>query len=346
VNYISDVSEGYHPFAPDASQPKRQTSVLITGGAGFLGSWLCHRYIEKGYRVYCLDNLSTGRMANVADLIPHARFHFIKHDVVRPVSLPGPVSLIYNMACPASPPRYQADPIQTMRTSVSGAINLLELALTHGARILQASTSEVYGDPAISPQQESYHGNVNTIGPRSCYDEGKRAAETLFHDYHLCRGVDIRIARIFNTYGPGMDPDDGRVVSNFITQALRGAPITIYGTGAQTRSFCYRDDLVEGLIALMHCPRGLSAPVNIGNPEEFTIAALAEKVLALTGARSRISYMPLPQDDPCQRCPDISTARAQLNWQPRVSLAEGLKETLAYFRTTAPLDGRKSQVAI
>jgi len=346
VNYVTDVSEGFHPFSPDASQPRRQKTVLITGGAGFLGALLCHRYVDMGYRVYCLDNLSTGRLVNIAHLLPEPRFHFIEHDVIRPVTLPGPVSLIYNMACPASPPQYQADPIQTMRTNVSGAINLLELARLHDARILQASTSEVYGDPAMNPQQECYHGNVNTVGPRSCYDEGKRAAETLFHDYHLCHGVDIRIARIFNTYGPGMDPLDGRVVSNFITQALRGAPITIYGTGAQTRSFCYRDDLVEGLIALMHSSADLSAPVNIGNPEEFTIAALAEMVLTLTGNRSALSYLPLPQDDPCQRCPDISTARSLLNWQPQVPLAAGLKATLAYFATSGVDGSPASRVAV
>lgn len=331
MNYVNDAKQNYFAFEGEAGRSLRAKSVLIAGGAGFLGSWLCYRYIAMGYRVYCLDDLSTGRLSNLTDLMRLPQFVFLKHDVVSPVSLPGPVSLIYNMACPASPPRYQIDPIHTLRTSVSGAHNLLELASLHGARILQASTSEVYGDPSMSPQRESYFGNVNTVGPRSCYDEGKRAAETLFHDYHVCRGVDIRIARIFNTYGPGMDPLDGRVVSNFITQALKGAPITIYGDGQQTRSFCYRDDLVDGLMALMHSEGDMSAPVNLGNPDEFTMVELAQKVLAMTGSSSELSYHPLPQDDPCQRRPDISEARRLLGWQPRVKLAQGLQSTISYF---------------
>lgn len=339
MNYVNDVKLNHFPQRDEPQSLWSARAVLIAGGAGFLGSWLCHRYIEMGYRVYCLDDLSTGRLSNLGELLRLPQFVFIKHDVVHPISLPGPVSLIYNMACPASPPRYQIDPIHTLRTNVSGALNLLELASLHGARILQASTSEVYGDPAISPQRESYHGNVNTVGPRSCYDEGKRAAETLFHDYHICRGVDVRIARIFNTYGPGMDPLDGRVVSNFIIQALKGAPITIYGDGSQTRSFCYRDDLVEGLMRLMHSDRDLSEPVNIGNPGEFTIAELAQKVLAMTGSTSLLSYHPLPQDDPRQRRPDITAARQELGWEPTVNLDRGLEATIAYFATEIGASG-------
>ncbi|NIZ12733.1 SDR family oxidoreductase [Phaeobacter sp. HF9A] len=338
------MSEGRHLGQKDTPVYHRRNTVLVAGGAGFLGARICERYIEKGYCVYCLDNLSTGRLSNISHLLDLPQFRFFRHDVVLPITLPGPVSLIYNMACPASPPRYQIDPIHTMLTCVTGAINLLDLAGQHKARILQASTSEVYGDPSVSPQCESYLGNVNTVGPRSCYDEGKRAAETLFHDYHLARGVDIRIARIFNTYGPGMDPLDGRVVSNFVTQALKGVPITIYGRGAQTRSFCYRDDLVEGLLALMHCKKDLAAPVNIGNPGEFTIAELATQVLALTGSRSPLCYRPLPQDDPQQRRPDISVAMRELGWRPKVKLADGLRQTISYFaselRRNAPQDAK------
>ncbi len=333
MNYLTDVFSDKDP-AEDYKTKRisgKQQSILITGGAGFLGSRLCSRYIEQGYRVICLDNLSTGRMINIAPLLNHPRFSFVKHDVTRPVQLPRRVSMIFNMACPASPPKYQADPIHTMKTNVQGALNLLDLAMEHGARILQASTSEVYGDPEMSPQQESYHGNVNTVGPRSCYDEGKRAAETVFHDYRDYHGVDIRIARIFNAYGPGMDPTDGRVVSNFITQALQNKPITVYGDGTQTRSFCFLDDMVDGLMSLMHCEDDRGDPINIGNPDEFTVAELAGLVLSQTGSRSDLSFRALPQDDPRRRRPDISTAKRTLGWSPKVSLRQGLMETIPYF---------------
>lgn len=333
MNYLTDVVSKTDP-AEDYELEQirdRQHPVLITGGAGFLGSRLCQRYIDMGCRVICLDNLSTGRLSNISRLLHHPRFSFLKHDVIDPINLHQPVSMIYNMACPASPPKYQKDPIHTMRTNVQGALNLLELATSYGARILQASTSEVYGDPDISPQCENYHGNVNTFGPRSCYDEGKRAAETIFHDYRDARGADIRIARIFNAYGPGMDPKDGRVVSNFITQALQNKPITVYGDGSQTRSFCFLDDMVDGLMALMHCDTDQGDPVNIGNPDEFTVAELAGLVLAHTGSRSDLSFCDLPQDDPRRRRPDISVARQKLGWSPKVSLRQGLEDTIPYF---------------
>jgi UDP-glucuronate decarboxylase len=304
-------------------------TVLVAGGAGFLGSNLCERLLDDGQVVVCLDDLSTGAARNVAGLIGRPGFSLVRQDVTAPIT--GHVDRIYNLACPASPPRYQADPIRTFRTSVLGALNLLDFAESTGARILQASTSEVYGDPEVHPQPESYWGRVNPFGPRACYDEGKRAAETLFHDYHERRSVDTRIARIFNTYGPRMDPADGRVVSNFVVQALRGQDITIYGDGSQTRSFCYADDLIDGLIRLMNVPQPLHAPVNLGNTGEFTVLELAELVIELSGSHSRIVHRPLPVDDPRQRRPDISRARAELDWEPRVALATGLAHTIAYF---------------
>lgn len=312
------------------ARPNPKT-VLIAGGAGFLGSSLCEHYLENGDRVICLDNLSTGRFTNIHHLLPHKNFKLVTHDVTQPYSPPGPIDLIYNMACPASPPKYQIDPIHTFKTNVFGACHLLDLARKKGARILQASTSEVYGDPLVSPQREDYHGNVNIQGPRSCYDEGKRAAETLFHDYHAQFGVEVKIARIFNTYGPRMDPGDGRVVSNFIVQALRGDEITVNGDGSQTRSFCYLDDLVDGLVKLMHSPADLVQPVNIGNPGEFTVLELAKIVLDMTGSSSTLSFRDLPQDDPRQRRPDISTAKTLLGWSPQCDLAGGLSRTIPYF---------------
>ena len=322
----SNTSAGIRRYLPSNSQ---SGSVLVTGGAGFLGSHLCERLLNAGQHVICVDNFSTGREANIRHLRDFSTFTVIRHDVVDPIRLE--VDEIYNLACPASPPHYQADPIHTTKTSVLGAINLLELAARNGARIFQASTSEVYGDPQVHPQPESYWGNVNSFGPRSCYDEGKRAAETLFYDFHHRHGVDIRIARIFNTYGPRMRPDDGRVVSNFIVQALRGEDITIFGAGFQTRSFCYVDDLIDGFVRLMNAPSSLSTPVNLGNPGEFTIRQLAEIVIEQTGSASKLVHLPLPVDDPTQRRPDISLATGELDWQPRVPLVEGLRRTIAYF---------------
>ena len=301
---------------------------LITGGAGFIGSHICERLLDRGEEVLCLDNFFTGSKRNIEHLLGNPRFELIRHDVIEPIVIE--VDRIYNMACPASPVHYQYNPIKTVKTNVMGAMNMLGLARRVKARILQASTSEVYGDPHVHPQVEAYWGNVNTIGIRSCYDEGKRVAETLFFDYHRQNKVDIRVARIFNTYGPRMDPDDGRVVSNFIVQALRGEPITIYGEGQQTRSFCYVDDLVNGLIALMDCD-DFTGPVNLGNPGEFTIAELAREVLAMTGSKSKIDYRPLPADDPVRRQPDISLAKSKLNWQPAIPLKDGLKKAIAYF---------------
>jgi UDP-glucuronate decarboxylase len=285
--------------------------------------------LRDGAHVICLDNLSTGSKSNVSRLLSNSRFHFVEHDVIERVDLP--VEQIYNLACPASPPRYQEDSIHTFKTSVLGALNLLGLAKRFGARILQASTSEVYGDPSVHPQTEDYWGNVNPIGPRSCYDEGKRSAETLFFDYHRSHGLDIKVARIFNTYGPRMDPDDGRVVSNLVTQALRGEPLTIYGDGRQTRSFCYVTDLIEGLVRLMASPAGITGPINLGNPDEFTIEELAAKVLSKTGSTSAVQHRPLPVDDPRQRRPDISQAEALLGWRPTVKLHEGLDQTIDFF---------------
>ncbi len=303
--------------------------VLVTGGAGFVGSHLCERLIAEGHHVLCIDDLSTGSRANVAHLLDHERFTLFVHDVTEPYF--APADRIYNLACPASPIHYQVDPIKTVSTNVQGAIHGLRLAQRTGARFLQASTSEVYGDPDVHPQVESYHGNVNPIGPRACYDEGKRCAETLCFDFHRQAQVDIRVARIFNTYGPRMAANDGRVVSNFIVQALRGEPLTIYGEGQQTRSFCYVDDLVDGLVRLMEHPTEVG-PINLGNPGEFTIRELAEQVLALTGAGNALVHRPLPADDPKQRQPDITRARTTLGFEPKVPLAEGLKRTVAYFR--------------
>lgn len=303
--------------------------VLITGGAGFIGSHLSERLLDKGYEVLCVDNFFTGARANIEHLLGHTSFELMRHDVTFPLFVE--VDQIYNMACPASPVHYQLDPVQTTKTSVHGAINMLGLAKRVKARILQASTSEVYGDPAVHPQEESYWGNVNPIGPRSCYDEGKRCAETLFFDYHRQHGLDIKVARIFNTYGPRMHPNDGRVVSNFIVQALRGEDITLYGDGQQTRSFCYVDDLVEGLIRLMESPDGVTGPINLGNPGEFTIKELAENVIDLTGSSSKMIHQPLPQDDPKQRQPNIDRARSQLDWEPTIALREGLAKTISYF---------------
>ena len=304
-------------------------SILVTGGAGFLGGHLCDRLIEAGHDVICLDNFFTGTKRNIEHLIGHPRFEFLRHDVTFPLYVE--VDEIYNLACPASPIHYQHDPVQTTKTSVHGAINMLGLAKRLRCRIFQASTSEVYGDPAMHPQREDYWGNVNPIGPRSCYDEGKRCAETLFFDYHRQHGLEVKVARIFNTYGPRMHPNDGRVVSNFIMQALQGKPITIYGDGSQTRSFCYVDDLIEGFIRLMGSPKQLTGPMNLGNPGEFTIRELAERIIEMTGSKSQLVFQTLPQDDPKQRRPDIAFAKAQLNWTPTVPLAEGLKKTIAYF---------------
>jgi len=303
--------------------------VLITGGAGFIGSHLCDRLTEKGYEVLCVDNFFTGTRANIAHLLDHKNFELMRHDVTFPLFVE--VDQIYNMACPASPIHYQFDPVQTTKTSVHGAINMLGLAKRVKARILQASTSEVYGDPAVHPQEESYWGNVNPIGPRSCYDEGKRCAETLFFDYHRQHALDIKVARIFNTYGPRMHPNDGRVVSNFIVQALKGEDITLYGDGQQTRSFCYVDDLVEGLIRLMESPDGVTGPINLGNPGEFTIRELAEHIIDLTGSSSKMINKPLPQDDPKQRQPNITRAKDTLDWQPTIALRDGLSKTIPYF---------------
>lgn len=305
--------------------------ILITGGAGFLGSHLCDRLIKQGHQVICLDSLFTGSLKNVDGLMSHPSFKFIQHDVVDPIAVDA-LDEIYNLACPASPVHYQHNPIHTMKTSVLGALNVLELARQTGAKVFQASTSEVYGDPSVHPQPEEYWGNVNTIGIRSCYDEGKRAAETLFFDYQRTHHLHIKVVRIFNTYGPRMAADDGRVVSNFIVQALRGEDLTVYGDGSQTRSFCYADDLVEGFIRLMNADDSVVGPLNLGNPGEFTMIELAEKVLRLTGSQSKLIHMPLPQDDPKQRRPDISKARQLLDWQPTVELEQGLERTISYFR--------------
>jgi len=304
--------------------------ILVTGGAGFIGSHLCRRLLDEGAEVVCVDNYFTGSRANIADLLGEPRFEAIRHDVTFPLYLE--VDEIYNLACPASPVHYQWDPVQTTKTSVHGAINVLGLAKRCRAKILQASTSEVYGDPEVHPQPESYWGRVNPIGPRSCYDEGKRCAETLFFDYHRQHGLRVKVARIFNTYGPNMRPDDGRVVSNFIVQALEGRPVTIFGDGSQTRSFCYVSDLVDGLIRLMDSPDEVTGPINLGRPVEFTIRELAERVVALAGSRSELVFEPLPQDDPMQRKPDIELARRVLGWEPKVDLPRGLEQTTDYFR--------------
>jgi len=304
--------------------------VLVTGGAGFLGSHLCERLLSDGHDVICLDNFFTGTKENIAHLIGDPFFEPMRHDVTFPLYVE--VDEIYNLACPASPVHYQYDPVQTTKTSVHGAINMLGLAKRTKAKILQASTSEVYGDPEIHPQTEDYRGSVNPIGPRACYDEGKRCAETLFFDYRRQHELNIRVARIFNTYGPRMHPNDGRVVSNFIVQALSGKPITLYGDGSQTRSFCFVDDLIDGLVRLMDAPDEFTGPVNLGNPHEITISTLAETIMSLVGSKADIEYQPLPADDPLQRCPDIALARRELGWEPGVALADGLAQTIAYFK--------------
>ena len=318
-------------------RPKR---VLVTGGAGFIGSHLCERLLEGGARVLCLDNLLTGSMENIAHLLPHPHFKLLRHDVSARLMLD--VDEIYNLACPASPIHYQKDPVKTLTTCVFGALNVLELAYANGARVLQASTSEVYGDPAQHPQPESYWGNVNPTGPRACYDEGKRAAETLFFDYHRRYGLAIKVARIFNTYGPRMLADDGRIVSNFLVQALRGDPITIYGDGAQTRSFCFVADMTEGLMRLMQSGAEVRGPINLGNPEEYSVLEVARFVLRLTNSRSRIEMLPLPQDDPRRRKPEIAYAEDALGWSPSTKFEDGLKSTINYFRRRMALNGSPS----
>lgn len=303
--------------------------IVVTGGAGFLGSHLCERLLGEGHEVLCVDNFFTGRESNVAHLAGDPRFELIRHDVSVPLFVQA--DEVYNLACPASPVHYQADPVATVKTNVLGTLNLLELARHAKAKLLQASTSEVYGDPEVHPQSEDYWGHVNPIGPRACYDEGKRCAETLCFDVHRSRGLPVKVARIFNTYGPRMRPDDGRVVSNFVVQALRNEPITVYGDGSQTRSFCYVGDLVEGLVRLMATPDDVTGPVNLGNPVEFTVRELADLVIAMTGSRSRVVHRPLPTDDPVRRRPDIGRAQALLGWQPQVALQDGLKATIAWF---------------
>jgi UDP-glucuronate decarboxylase len=305
--------------------------ILVTGGAGFLGSHICERLVEQSHDVICLDNFFTSQKTNVAHLLERSNFELIRHDVTEPIVLE--VDEIYNFACPAAPGHYQYNPIKTLKTSVLGAINTLGIAKRCRAKILQASTSEVYGDPEVHPQTEDYRGAVNPVGPRACYDEGKRAAETLFMDYHRMHNLNVRLVRIFNTYGPRMHPFDGRVVSNFIRQALRGEDITIFGDGSQTRSFCYRDDLVEGIIRMMNGPDEFSGPVNLGNPGEFTILELAQLVIALTGSKAKIVHRPLPQDDPTRRQPNIGLAKKMLGWEPKVQLREGLEKTIAWFRS-------------
>ncbi len=303
--------------------------ILVTGGAGFLGSFLCEQLLARGHEVLCVDNFFTGRRRNIAHLLDHPGFELMRHDITFPLYVE--VDEIYNLACPASPIHYQFDPVQTTKTSVHGAINMLGLAKRVKAKILQASTSEVYGDPTVHPQHEDYWGNVNPIGPRACYDEGKRCAETLFFDYWRQHKLKIKVARIFNTYGPRMHPNDGRVVSNFIVQALLNRPLTVYGDGSQTRSFCYVDDLIDGLIRLMDTPDHITGPINLGNPSEYTILELAKKIIDKTGSRSKIEFRPLPENDPAQRQPDITRARELLGWQPRIGLDEGLVRTIAYF---------------
>jgi UDP-glucuronate decarboxylase len=340
---VSDARSG-NKVAKEYGRHRKTT--LVTGGAGFLGSHLCEALLRRGHRVICVDNLLSGRLGNVDRLIPNSKFSFLLHDVIDPIDVE--VGEIYNLASAASPPLYQLNPVHTTKTSVVGSLNMLELAARHGARIFQASTSEVYGDPLVHPQPESYWGHVNSYGPRACYDEGKRCAETLFYDFNHRLSVDVRIARIFNTYGPRMNPEDGRVVSNFVVQALRGQDITIYGDGSQTRSFCYVDDLIEGFLRLMNREEPYPAPVNLGNPGEFTILELAEMVIEMTGSRSRMVFMPLPQDDPRQRRPDITRAGEVLGWTPKIPLAEGLRRTINYFdallSSPAPEAGRKEYV--
>ena len=311
-----------------------QKRILITGGAGFLGSHLCDRLIAEGHDILCMDNFFTGSKRNINHLFGKPNFELIRHDLVQPIFIEA--DEIYNLACPASPIHYQYNPVKTIKTSVMGSINMLGLAKRVKAKILQASTSEIYGDPTVHPQKEDYWGNVNTIGPRSCYDEGKRCTETLFFDYHRQNGINIRVVRIFNTYGPRMHPNDGRVVSNFIVQALKNQDITVYGDGTQTRSFCYVDDMIEGLIRMMNGPDDFIGPLNLGNSDEFSILQLAEMIIKLIGSRSKIIFKPLPQDDPLQRQPDITMARERLDWKPMIDLEEGLKRTLKYFKTIVP----------
>ena len=303
--------------------------ILITGGAGFIGSHLCEKLLKNGKEVLCVDNLYTGQRDNITSILNNASFEFMRHDITFPLFVE--VDQIYNMACPASPIHYQYDPVQTTKTSVHGAINMLGLAKRVKARIFQASTSEVYGDPTQHPQKETYWGNVNPIGPRSCYDEGKRCAETLFFDYYRQHNLDIKVARIFNTYGPKMRPDDGRVISNFIVQALKGSKITVYGQGDQTRSFCYVDDLVQAIITLMKTKKGFTGPLNLGNPDEYSILEIAEKIIGLTNSTSEVIFKPLPEDDPKQRQPDISLAKSTLDWKPKTQLKDGLEKTISYF---------------
>ncbi|EJW10376.1 dTDP-glucose 4,6-dehydratase [Rhodovulum sp. PH10] len=309
----------------------KKLDIVITGGAGFIGSHLCDRLVQKGHRIVCIDNLDTGRIDNVRPLANHRNFTFVEGDVREPLSIDGPVDRIYNLACPASPPHYQRDPIGTIRTCVLGAQHVLELARATGARVLQASTSEVYGDPEMHPQAESYRGAVNPIGPRACYDEGKRCAEAMFFDYHRVHGVAIKVARIFNTYGPRMLENDGRVISNFVVQALRDQPITLYGDGTQTRSFCYVADLLDGLELLMESDPAVTGPVNLGNPREISVKEIAAMVVAQTRSRSTLAFAPLPQDDPRRRRPDVATAARLLGWQPRITLEDGLRPTIDYF---------------
>ncbi len=311
---------------------EKQKTILVTGGAGFIGSHLCERLLSRGHRIVCLDNFFTGSRENVAHLASNPHFELVEHDIIKPFSFSGSVDEIYNLACPASPKAYQEDPVETVKTNVMGAITMLELAREKKARILQASTSEIYGDPLVHPQHEGYFGNVNPLSPRACYDEGKRCAETLFMDYHREYGVDIKIIRIFNTYGPRMAESDGRVISNFIVQALRGEDMTVYGDGSQTRSFQYVDDLIEGMLAMM-AKDDFTGPVNIGNPEEFTIRELADTIKKLTGSQSAIVSKPLPLGDPKQRKPDIALARKELAWEPRITLNEGLLKIITYFKT-------------
>jgi UDP-glucuronate decarboxylase len=329
---LSKILKKFSGTLQKKSKPLDTKRILITGGSGFLGSHLCRALLEQGHEVLCLDNLFTGRKSNIYSLLSHPRFEFLRHDVTLPLFVE--VDEIYNLACPASPVHYQFDPVQTTKTSVMGAINMLGLAKRLKIKIFQASTSEVYGDPLVHPQREDYKGNVNPIGPRACYDEGKRCAETLFFDYHRQHGVDIRVMRIFNTYGPNMHPNDGRVVSNFILQALKNEPITLYGQGTQTRSFCYVSDLIEGMQAFMNNEKGLTGPLNMGNPEEFTILRLAEEIIDLTQSSSPIVFRNLPQDDPLQRRPDITLAKEELGWEPKIQLREGLIKTIEYFEKT------------
>lgn len=332
---------GFEPDAP-AGQPNPRV-IVVAGGSGFIGSNLCHRLVENGDQVICIDNLETGRHVNIAPLLTRENFRFFLHDIIHPFNLKGRIDQIYNLACPASPKKYQKDPVHTFLTSVLGALNLLRLADEKSARVLQSSTSEVYGDPDVSPQSERYRGLVSTIGPRACYDEGKRAAETLFHDMHETKRVDVRIARIFNTYGPKMDPEDGRVVSNFVVQALSGEDLTIYGDGEQTRSFCYISDMLDGLVALMEYEECYAEPVNLGNPGEFTMNQLAELVQSRVPSKSGITHHDLPKDDPLQRRPDISRAKTLLNWEPQVPLTEGLDPTIDYFKNEIALTQKKSR---